>query len=290
MPFVALPLVYLVARWGVLYGLLLAVAAGALIFLVAGTSMAALMFLVLTGIGVVLGEALRRQWALGSTLGWTAAGAVAAFCVWGMVLWLLMGLDPSRLRETADGSINRAAALYAQMGVGTETTDLVSGQLRHLLDVLPYLVPGLLGMGALLLAGCSILLTYAILPRMREKVQVGVQLSKFRMHWAVAYASIAGLAMLLLSRGEGTWHSAVFYIGLNVLLVSQTLFFVQGLAVARWLAINRQQRPGPRTSLYVAAILGQVFFQLTGLVGLFDTWLDFRKRFALKSPRTGSLR
>jgi hypothetical protein len=36
--------------------------------------------------------------------------------------------------------------------------------------------------------------------------------------------------------------------------------------------------------------LGQALFQLTGLVGLFDTWLDYRKRFALKSPGTGPVR
>jgi len=99
-----------------------------------------------------------------------------------------------------------------------------------------------------------------------------------------------GLAMLVLARGGGEWHSAVLYTGINVLLVSQTLFFVQGLAVAQWLATTREFRPGSRFALFVAAILGQVLFQLTGLVGLLDTWLDYRRRFALKRPGTGSVR
>jgi hypothetical protein len=72
--------------------------------------------------------------------------------------------------------------------------------------------------------------------------------------------------------------------------VSQTLFFVQGLAVVRWFAVTRRLRPGSGVALFVAAVVGQVLVHLTALAGLFDTWLDYRKRFALKSPGAGSLR
>ncbi len=84
-----------------------------------------------------------------------------------------------------------------------------------------------------------------------------MSLSGFRLHWAAAYASIVGLAMLLFARGDGTSRTVVLYVGINVLLVSQTLFFVQGLAVVRWFAISRQLRPGSRIALYIAAVLGQ---------------------------------
>ena len=36
--------------------------------------------------------------------------------------------------------------------------------------------------------------------------------------------------------------------------------------------------------------LAHLLFQLTGLFGLFDTWVDYRKRFARKSPGTGALK
>jgi len=42
-------------------------------------------------------------------------------------------------------------------------------------------------------------------------------------------------------------------------------------------------------ALFAAAVVGQVLVHLTALAGLFDTWLDYRKRFALKSPGAGSL-
>jgi hypothetical protein len=141
-----------------------------------------------------------------------------------------------------------------------------------------------------LMAASTLGLAYVIFPRLRQKVAVTMSLSTFRMHWAVAYASIVGLAMLLFSRGGAQWHSVLLYAGIDVLLVSQTLFFLQALGVLRWLGANRQWRPGSRTALFISAVLAQAFFQLTGLVGLLDTWIDYRKRFAFKSPGPGSLR
>jgi len=152
----------------------------------------------------------------------------------------------------------------------------------------PYVTPGLLGMAAILLASCSIGLAYLIFPRLRERLPVALSLSGFRMHWAAAYGSIAGLAMLLFARGDGTWSTVVMYAGINVLLVSQTLFFVQGVAVARWFAVRRHMSGVGWGVLFVAAVLAQMLFQLTGLVGLFDTWIDYRKRFAVKHPEAGS--
>lgn len=289
-PFLPLPTAHVVARWGVLPGLVVALASGALVFLGVGLGAAVLVLLITLGAGMVVGQAVRRGWRFGRSLAVTAGTAFVALCLSGATLWLAWGLDLARLRESVDGSIAEAAALYARMGVSAETTDSVSAQLRQIARAVPYLTPGLVGMGAVLLAGCFLGLAYLLFPRVREKVAVSLSLSGFRMHWATAYVSIAGLATLVFARGDGEWRTVVLYVGLNVLLVSQTLFFVQGLAVARWFVTTRQLRSGPRTVLYIGAILGQALFQLTGLVGLFDTWLDYRRRFALKSPGTGPVR
>jgi uncharacterized protein YybS (DUF2232 family) len=289
-PFLPLPMAHVVARRGIVSGLIVAVVSGGLVFAGIGMDVAVLVFLITLGVGMVVGRAVRGGWTFGRSLAATAAAALVALWLWGATLWLALGLDLTWFRESADSSIADATTLYARMGVSPETTASVSAQLRQIAHVVPYLTPGLAGMGAVLLAGCSLGLAYRLFPRVREKLAVGLSLSGFRMHWAAAYASIAGLAMLVFARGDAEWHTVVLYVGLNVLLVSQTLFFVQGLAVARWLAVTRQLRPGARTALYAGAFLGQLLFQVTGLVGLLDTWLNYRKRFALKSPGPGPVR
>ena len=290
MPFVVLPVAHLLARWGSAYAVLLVCIAGGLMFVVADLGMASMVFLILAGLGITLGLAVRGSWSFGKTLVSTASATAAAFVAWGVTLWLGAGIGMSDLRAAADASIDNAAAIYSQMGVSQASTDLVSGQMRRLFDVLPYLVPGIVAVGSLLLAGCAIALAWAMFPRLREKVEVPLSLTGFRMHWSAAYASIAGLALLVASRGGGRWQDLMLYVGLNVLLISQTFFFYQGLAVVHWYGTSRSLGRGTRVVLYVAAVLAQALLQLTGLLGLFDTWLDCRKRFALKTPGAGPVR
>jgi uncharacterized protein YybS (DUF2232 family) len=287
-PLMALPVAHVVARWGVPLGALVTVTATALIYVGIGISAATLMFLLLTGVGMVLGQALGKGRPFARTFALMVVAAFVAFILWGLVVWLALGVDLTGLKEAAYTSIDDAAATYQQLGMSQATAAAASDQMRGLIDVIPYLAPGLAGMVSILLAACSLALAYWIFPRLRNQVAISWSFAGLRVHWATAYASIVGLGMLLFSGGSATWRGVLLYVGLNLLLVSQTLFFIQGLAVARWFVVSRGLRPGSRAAIYIAAILGQML-QLTGLVGLFDTWVDYRKRFALKGPKAGSM-
>jgi len=286
-PFLALPLAHTVATRGIPAGSIVAVVSGALVYFVGGVGPGVLTFVLVLGAGTLLGTAVRRRWSFGKSLGSLAGTALAALVLWGVGLWLVAGVTLTKLDQAVDRSIADASGFYSGMGVDAATIETVSGQLRRIADVIPYLTPGLLGMGSILLAACVLGLSHWLFPRMRDKVVVRLSFSSFRMHWSAAYASIVGIAMLVFARGDGDWRTVVLYVGLNVLLVSQTLFFVQGLAVAHWLAVTRRYGAGARVALYFAAVVAQLIIQLTGLVGLFDTWLDYRKRFALKNPGPG---
>jgi uncharacterized protein YybS (DUF2232 family) len=289
-PFLALPLAYVAARHGWVGGAVVAVVAPVLLYFGTGEGVALLVFLVTLSTGMTLGWALRSGWGFPRSLASMAVSLLVALVLYGVILWLAFGLSLTELKQSSYDSIASAGRTYAQMGASSATIDAVSGQLRKLVDVFPYLAPGFIGMSVVLIAASTLGLAYLIFPRLRQRVAVTMSLSTFRMHWAVAYASIVGLAMLLFSRGSAQWRSILLYAGIDVLLVSQTLFFLQALGVLRWFGATRQWRPGSRTVLFISAVLAQAFFQLTGLVGLLDTWIDYRKRFAFKSPGPGSLK
>lgn len=290
LPFLPLPFAHVAVRWGLSKGAVVAVASAALIYFGSGAAMAVLVLLLVVGMGVALGLGIRRGWRFERSFALVAVGGFAALILWGVFMWSVLGISLSWLKETVDSSIDTAAARYAELGMSAGTVEAAAEQFRSFMDIVPYLAPGLLGMLAILLAACSLGLAYLIFPRLRAKVAVRYSLTGFRMHWATAYASIAGLAMLLFASRDEAWSTVVMYVGINILLVSQTLFFVQGMAVARWFVLDRHMQRGPRRALYAGAVLGQIVAQLTGLVGLFDTWVDYRKRFALKSPGAGSVR
>lgn len=286
-PFVALPAAHVCARWGTRMGAVVAVVAGVLVYVGMGIGTAVLIFLLAMGLGTIIGSALRKSWRFAGTFGFAALVTLFSLVLWGLLVWLILGSDLAGLKNMVYAVIDDLAAAYRQAGLSEASAAEVAQQLRALVGVIPYLAPGLAGMGAILLAACTLGLVYAIFPRLRQRVQVNWTFARFRMHWASAYVSIAGLAMLLFSGGEAAWRDYLMYAGINLLLVSQTLFFIQGLAVVRWFVLSRQVRQGSAAALYILAVLGQVLLQLTGLVGLFDTWIDYRKRFAVQSPRAG---
>ena len=286
--FLPLPLAYTVARHGWIGGAVVAVLSAVLVYAGLGIGAGSLVFLVTASVGMTLGWALRSGWPFPRSLAVMSGSLLAALVVFGLVLWLGFGVGYAELKAEGSRSVTDLGTMYGQMGVNSATVDTLLSYYRQMLDALPYLVPGILGMGVALTASATTGLAYLIFPRLRKPQEVGMSLSSFRLHWSVAYVSIVGLAMLLFSRGAQGWREVLFYVGIDLLLVSQTLFFLQALGVLRFFGAARQWRPGSRALVFVSAIVAQLF-QLTGLVGLMDTWIDYRKRFALKSSGPGSL-
>ena len=278
-----LPVAYVAARHGLVSGAVVAVVSAALLYLGAGSGTGLLALLVTGSTGITLGWALRSGWRFPRSLAVISGSLLVALVVYGVIVWLAFGLGLAQFKEEWLRSATDLSSMYGQIGVSTATSDTLVSYYRHLIDILPYLVPGFLGAGVVLMASATTGLAYLIFPKLRRPQAVGLSLSAFRLHWGLAYVSIVGLAMLLFSRNGQGWRAVMFYAGIDLLLVSQTLFFLQALGVLRWLGTARQWGSGSRTLVFISAVVAQ-FFQLTGLVGLLDTWIDYRKRFALKSP------
>jgi hypothetical protein len=103
----------------------------------------------------------------------------------------------------------------------------------------------------------------------------------------MAYVSIAGLAMLCFLGAMGCGGRRAALRGIDLRWCLRPCSFCRA-----WPSCAGSYSPagaaGRASRLYVVSVLGQVFLQLTGLLGLFDTWLDCRKSFRLKSPAQGS--
>jgi hypothetical protein len=284
-----LPAAYVTARHGWVSGLVTAVVAGAVLYVGWGVEMGLLVFVLVVGAGLTLGLALRAGWRFSRTLWLTAVAILVVLVLYGLVMWLGFGVTATQLRQDAYTSIDNASSMYTRMGMSSATTDAAADQFRALVDVFAYIAPGLLGMGVILWSATTMGLAYLIFPRLRKPEQVRFALSGLRLHWGLAYVSIAGLALLLFTRQGSGVRGVLLYVGIDLLLVSQTLFFLQALAVIRWLGTARGWRPGSKVLMFIVAVLAQLV-QVTGLVGLMDTWIDYRRRFALSGPRSGPLK
>ena len=288
-PLLPLPAAYVLALGGWKPAAVVVLGSSLLIYLGAGPALAVFVCLLLAGLSLTLGYSLRRGWDFARSLGAVSGGACGALVLWGLFVWQALGVGVSELRESLTASIDAVATRYADLGMSQATAEAVAERMRELVGLAGYLAPGVVGMGSILLAACCLGLVYVMFPRTRARLKAAYRLSEFRLHWVVAYVTIIGLALLLLAAGKGSWGNLPTYVGVDLLLVSQTLFFLQGLAVTHALATRRGLRRASRVALYATALIAQLLTQLTGLFGLLDTWFDYRRRFALRSPGAGQV-
>jgi hypothetical protein len=166
--------------------------------------------------------------------------------------------------------------MVAERADFVELAKQVDRQFLVLPQVARLLAPALLVVQSLVILA----LTWAIYHRF-GRVRLGPALAplrELRFHDGFVWGVIAGLLALVL-KAEGVW----WFLGMNALAVSVVLYALRGLGVLLWFL-----SPG-RWSLVIWTIVLVLFLQIIGamafVIGLGDTWLDWRRR---ARPKTQS--
>jgi len=288
MPVLPMPTAYVTHRRGVAVGAATSFGAGVLSAALTGLGNGVLTLLLTGLVGVVVGWALARRWGFSATLLSATVGGAAAFTISMAATWLLAGLDRDQIAKLMEDSLAAAGTMYSSMGVDPATIEAASRQLREWLDIVPYLLPSIVGVAGLMLAVTTLALVAVVFPHVGEKSASGLAFSRFRLHWSMSYGFIVGLGLLALGPALGAWGEAARLVGLNFFVFFQTLFFIQGLSVAHWYVVTHGHSARVRALVYGTAVVGQLLLQITSWAGLLDTWFDYRKRFAPRAPEAGS--
>lgn len=190
----------------------------------------------------------------------------------GLAIWMYgLGLQWSALRAAVEAEL---AALQRGMrgSWGMAGSSEMSEQMSAMADTVSMLYPGLLALAAI----AGLRLAWAWYHRIADR-PVGAPsapFSAFGFSDQLVWGWVFGLAMALVPE-----PASVRLIGANVLLVWSALYATRGMAVFVAGALRT-----PKSVLAALALVTLVLlpFVLSGLtmVGLADTWLDFRRRMA----------
>jgi hypothetical protein len=207
---------------------------------------------------------------VGQALGATALTGLA------LASWMAtLGIDPASVRraiETDLGAYHRA--LQTELA-GSASRDLLA-QMTQAGDTVALLYPGLLALGAI----AGLRLAWVWYHRIAER-PVGpapVPFAAFGFGDQMVWGWVVALALYLF--GPAGWQAA----GANLLLVWAGLYAVRGLAV---FSAGSARVPRPVIAVLAVVAMFLLPFVVSGLLllGLADTWLDFRRRLA--TPSTG---
>lgn len=201
---------------------------------------------------------------------------------WGWVRAGLISLGFSFLFLSSQVGILLHKAGYGSWEKLVELTKSSSGILGPAMQIEPEVLASQLP-AALMIFLILCLATALIFEKMfvlaarlpQEKFASGLDLLKFRVPDQVIWVFLLGLLLTLVQKNDPRF----LWVGMSLLNVTLVLYFFQGVAVLESLLNVLRAGLLTRVLVYMVSILLGGLFQLLGLVGLVDYWLDFRGRF-----------
>lgn len=271
-----LPVLYYCSRLGRLRGLMVLAVSFLAVFGILGlsgqrTNLPVLFMIGFTG--VLLSEVLKRHRSVEKTF---LLASPALFCCGaGFVLYhsFLAGIAPWQTVELyVAGIVRENIKLYAQLNISEEQVRLIresAPQITHLFTVI---FPALALSGAVFTVWVN-LLAGRLLFRIN-----GVAFPDFGD--LAAWKAPERLVWILIAAGGMVFvpMEGVTVVGMNLLIICGLIYLFQGLAIAAFFFRQKRVPMIFRWLFYGLLLIQQYMLIIVIAFGLFDMWVDFRKR------------
>jgi len=278
--FTPVPIIIAYVRNGRAEGLTALLATGAIVTVLLGWHIAAILFFSFGLMAIGTAEGMHRQLRLESIV---ALGGLLPIAIAGIVLAYYLahvGKNPVTLLEGhLRDSIAEAAKLYSNLGL-KEMASAVTSVSDTFVHYLVRLVPGITVATSLIQAACCFGLARAAILRKSGALPVPSQPSLAAWHApdAWVWGLIAALALIMVPK------EAARLIGLNCAIVFSVVYLVQGIAIVEHV-LRKARIQAVARSLIHALILALPTIVFVMALGVVDIWADFRKvRRAVQQP------
>ena len=271
-----LPILYYCSRLGRRSGLtVLAVSLlatyGILVLMGQGANLPILFMIGFTG--VLLSEVLKRHLSVEKTV--LLASLALCGCVAGLVLYhaFRAGISPWQALELyVAGIVQENIKLYAQLNISADQIQLVRENAPQITHLLTAIFPSLALSGTAFTVWINLLAGRLLFRKSGIPFPDFGDLAAWKAPDRLVWALIASGIMVMLPLEGST------IVGMNLLILCCLAYLFQGLAIAAF--FFRQKRvPAVFRWLFYALLLIQQYMLIFVIAfGLFDMWVDFRKR------------
>ena len=223
--------------------------------------------------GVMLSETLKRRYSVEKTF--ALASLTLFFCGVGFVLYyaLQAGVAPWRMVEMyIEGIIKENLKLYAQMNISEDQINMIRENTMEITRFFTDIFPALTLSGAILTVWLNVLAGRSLLRRHTGEFPDFGDLALWKAPEKLVWLLIVSGSMTLAP------IDILDTVGINILIVCCLIYLFQGLAIAGFFFRHKQVPVIFRWLFYMLIVVQQYMVILVIAVGLFDIWIDFRKR------------
>jgi uncharacterized protein YybS (DUF2232 family) len=273
-----LPVIFFCSRLGRARGLAalaiaLIIVSGFLGLLGDRVNIAVLLMIGLTG--AMLSEVLYRRYSIEKTF--TVASLALFFCGVGFVLYsaFLSGASPWQTVELyIGGIIVENLRLYEQLDISADQIALIHENVPQITGFFTVIFPALALSGAVLTVWLNVLAARSLLRRYAHEFHDFGDLALWKAPERLVWLLIAAGGMMLVP------VDVIDTVGLNILIICCLIYLLQGLAIVGFFFKRKRIPLLLRWLFYLLIAVQQYMVILVIAFGLFDIWIDFRKRIA----------
>ncbi len=275
------PIMVVVLRHGLRYGIMAVIVTAVLAMLFLGILQAVFGAVALVGfIGLIFGVGLVRDWDAPTLIGAGAIMVAVSFLVAILVMGPLMGISLlDQIQYLMVESIERAEDMYRALGTDPERLEQTFEELRQAMEYLQLVFPAVIMFSAITYATWTYFITRLILPRLGYEVPEIAPFARWRAPPWLAAVLIGAFFHQMFAGGADTILSGL---ARNALFAANMAYFLFGVALLYYFVRHFVQNKWISVIVCFFLAMNAVMVLVLPLAAILDSGLDFRARFAAR--------
>ena len=279
-----LPLVVLVVRHGLRWGVMATVAAGILMGVLVEPMLSLRLVVAFAPAGLLLGWAFAKGLSGVRTFLLTLLAAIAGQAAAVGLLLLVTDVNPLVMQvEVLQSSFDSSLQLYEEMGVSGEELARTREDIEQGLKMLNYLFPLVFILMGLFYAVAAYVAGGKVLKRLGHRVSQFPPFHEWRLPQFFLY--LFGFALVGLYWGGTREIAWLYQLSLNANVLAIMAGLLQGIVLVHCLLRHYKVSLFLRLVLYVFIIMNPFLAQVTAMTGLIDMLFDYRRRFTPRNQK-----
>lgn len=254
-------------------GYVVGLAGGIIAAVMGGLSFDALFIIELMLMGYGLGECVARRFPVEKAVLLTSLGVLGIAAV---ALWFYGAIQGMGIVETVsryvEQNLQLTLKLYEAMGVSGEVVQAIADSIERIRHLFVRILPGMVTAFALFIAWVTLIGGRSLMVRIGVRPPDFGNLSLWQPPDMLIWPLILSVGSLLVA------DSWVRIIAINLLIPLLVVYFFAGIAIVSFFMEKKRFSRGIRLLVYGLIAFQQVALFLVICLGVFDLWLNFRKR------------
>jgi uncharacterized protein YybS (DUF2232 family) len=278
LPLCSLPVLTIAVRHGVKAGLTAAFVSGAILIPLIGVIAAVPLWLVFTFLGLGYFFAVEKKISFAKVIAAGTAVVIIALLLMALLTFLIVKVNIVTQQVTMlERFLLAQQKEYVKQGISEKQVEEQFKTIKESLKIFPTIIPAATIIFSIWISFLNFILSGLVLKKLKK---TGLSLPAFKdwqFPWYFAWGYIIGLSGTFFSGYFGSLHEIGRNMGINFLLVFNSLFMVQGFSIIYFYMEQFKIRSLLRALGIGLLIVIPLATQMVAWFGLLDVWLNFRK-------------